>query len=121
MKKTLFLFVILGLFSCDPIKKLYVKFGDEKPILENKKDGVIRIFFDRQGVIYPDIQIPDSKIEDNYGRLSLLFEKDKKLFLDACHSQGLGNLPGVPELQQNLVDQKAMILNALPLLFVPPF
>jgi hypothetical protein len=52
--------ILSTFFSCTPIKKLYVPFSEAKLKYAELKDDVIRIYFDRFGFLYPDLNIPYS-------------------------------------------------------------
>lgn len=114
MKKIILLITICGLCSCDPIKKLYAKFGEAKPLLENKNDSVIRLFFDRQGFLYPDIEIADKEIASSYSQLNLVFSSNKNIYKKACVAHGLIDTGSVYNLQNKLVEQKVALLNKVP-------
>ena len=53
----------LLLLSCSPIKKLYVPFGEAKSIHASKNDDVIRIYFDRMGFIYPEMDFNNGEFK----------------------------------------------------------
>jgi len=104
MKKIYILVITMTLVSCTPMRKLYVKYGEAKPKLENEDRSVMRIFFDRYGTLYPNITISDTKIMDNDSDLDMVYKNNKDLLQLACISNGLPADGTADMLQQKIID-----------------
>jgi len=111
MKKIYLFIFCLAFASCTPIRKLYVKYGAAKPMLDKRNDGITRIFFDRYGTLYPDIGIDDNDIMNNDSNLYRLFANHPDLLKTACQTHLLPDNSSADDLQQKLIDDISSLLN----------
>lgn len=90
MKNKIFLLVWVMLSSCSPIGSLYNDFGSLKQRQQAESPGApIRIYFDRNGFLYPDFHI-DSTLFKRYGSvLNTVYQNNSVLFLNVCKAEGM--------------------------------
>lgn len=105
------LFLLISLNASCQINKLYVKFGNAKAVLQTKKDGVLRIYFDRWGNIYPDFPLNDSVIEKNASWLNGMYDNNPKLFSAIKKKYHLEPEATKEQLQQEIVNDLAAKIN----------
>jgi hypothetical protein len=113
-KKYLFVCLAALAVSCSPIAKLYVKYGEAKPTLEARHDGVIRLFFDRMGTIYPDAPLTNAEVYSSGSSLKWLYTKTNvAIFERTLKYYGLPGSTTPDELQQYIIDQQVAKINKL--------
>jgi hypothetical protein len=103
--------ILIVLLSCDPISKLYVKFGEVKPVLEKRDDDAFTIFFDREGTIYPDLTLSDSLIKYYDSRLQYLYQNEPTILKNACLKSHVSESSSFTELQTKIIEEKASEIN----------
>lgn len=82
----LLLFIILGIQSSCNVKNLYNDFNSFKEI--DRSDDVIRLYFDREGFLYPKYSIPKTDFYNSYSRLFDVFQQ-KEFAKSMFESEGL--------------------------------
>lgn len=93
--KLLFLFFAFIIGSCNSINRLYVTMADPKQAIEDShgNDNVIRIYFDRNGFIYPDlpknITNIDKDIRNSDARLGLYYQTFPYNYNRLCSLSGI--------------------------------
>lgn len=114
MKRATIIFLVIASFSARAqITKLYVKFGYAKTVLEKKNDGVIRIYFDRWGNIYPDMYINDTLIEECYSNLSIVYNNNQSLFNIVKKKHQLPANATKDQLQEKLTEEASATINSM--------
>jgi hypothetical protein len=110
-----------GFSSCSPIKKLYVPFSEAKQLHAQSNDNITRIYFDRMGFVYPDLQIPYDDFKNNDGRLNLYYARNYPKYEVICRTNGIVPLqanfdtiaPNEDPLQEYLLSSYANQINNL--------
>lgn len=107
MKTLNALLLCIVAFSCSPISKLYVKFGEAQPKLNDEaaKEGVIRLFFDREGQLYPGFRISNRAIKKSDSRLEYLYQRDTGIFHTALRTHNLPTTASTEALQSKLIEE----------------
>jgi hypothetical protein len=105
------LVIALLFFACTPIKKLYVDFGAAKKELARKNDGVTRIYFDRYGALYPDIDIADALMRKHDSRLESVYQNEPEIRKQVQGKYGLPQDFTTEALQQKLVRHATSLIN----------
>lgn len=101
---------MVTMVSCTPLSKLYVKFGQSQDALFKLsiRDSVIRICFDRKGMIYPtDLEIGDRTMKKNYALLENLYDQDQDLFHRVLGLHQLPEASTIKQLQEKLLEETA--------------
>lgn len=118
--KTIFLSLIICISSCSPLKKLYVPFSEAKTKYEKLNDGVLRIYFDRLGFIYPDLEIKYETFKNSDGRLNNFYSQNRNEYEKLCRKYQvtpfLGDLNNVDAsiepIQRYLIQQYVNKINS---------
>jgi len=98
--KNIYLFIIVALASCTPIKKLYVLYGENEKVITSK-DETIRLFIDRTGLIYPDALIKDNVLRDPYNIFGLeSYYHQKPEFLNSLLKESNLNIDSINHLEK---------------------
>ena len=82
--------LILLLDACSPKSQLYIQMGVPKEILSKKNDSVIRIFFDRNGCIYPDVKNVksfDDGVKENNSLIWKYYENQRETYRQICENE----------------------------------
>lgn len=75
MMRYIIIFLSLLLVNCSSIKNHYLQFGAYSTLLKSE-DNKTKIFFDRYGKMYPEFDIDNQKLKDNYSSLELYYENN---------------------------------------------
>lgn len=92
LKYLLIIGVLAIIASCSPIKNLYVPFSEAKQKHSIENDGVIRIYFDRMGFIYPDIEVCNKDFKKNNGKLNLYYSNHLPYYRQLCKQNNVNPL-----------------------------
>lgn len=107
---TLVVFVLCLISACNRIQRLYIQYGDAKQTIEKwGDDQVLRIYFDRQGFIYPDYHISDAALKSSDSRLGQFYENNEEVYRSICQQY---QIPGQnPEDINSMIDplQKELV------------
>ena len=117
MKKTTCVLILFSLLGCNSIHRLSVPFADPKTVIENAhiNDGVIRIFFDRNGFIYPDA-VPDATITDTAlmkcdSRLASFYQSYPAVYDKICNANGVTPISELDSLNARVDPLQKRLIN----------
>lgn len=107
------------LYGCNSLQRMYISFGSAKENSVHLNDGIIRIFFDRHGFIYPDHFVDDKSINESDSRLGNYYQNNKEVYNQICEAYKVnpysGDLnivkPKDEPLQESLIESYASKIN----------
>lgn len=124
IKPFVFAALLFLLNACNSIQKLYIPMTESKDSIErlHGTDEAVRIFFDRNGFIYPDfptnIKVTDADIKKRDSRLACYYQSNPLIYKSICDAYKIKtdidlkklNASNDP-LQQELISRQAAKIN----------